>query len=96
MKAPSRSVPVSVKSGSISLASARQAARAVKAGRHGRSIGSIARSVPDSFKERYLGHFGVSSNHAGKSQPASRRPSVRKSSVKKTVAKKASGKTTAR
>jgi hypothetical protein len=80
----------SAKTGSISVARARKAADAVKAGRRGRSIAAIARSVPDSFKDRYLGLFGSWSNHAGKPRKGTnRRPTSRKAAGSKTSVNKA-------
>jgi len=70
-----------IKSGSVSLAAARQAARAAKARRHSKPATAAGTLYRDSMWERYLGHFG----------PVAKKSSSKKaaSTVRKMVAKKA-------
>jgi hypothetical protein len=81
-----------LRGGSVSLRSARKAARAAKAETSGRSNGKVSPSVI----ERYLGHFGPSVRKSSAKKTSGRGLSFKKASVKKASARKAGVRKTVR
>lgn len=88
MKLLSGKGTVSVKTGSVSISEARQAARAAKAQRPAKS-GSKSPAAT-SFRERHLGHFGTAEKSPATKQTKvySSRGVAKRSSGRKTGAKK--------
>jgi hypothetical protein len=84
MKVASKSSAHAVKTGSVTLTEARQAARAAKTGRMVKPIADRAPSARARIIERYLGHFG----------PVLKKATARKSTSKKvgSAAKKSAAK----
>ena len=85
-----------VKSGSITLANARRAAREAKSARDGASLADVSPSVRESLVKRYLGHFGPTAKKTATGAGASKtaRPAAKKArpAAKKAVARKVSRK----
>jgi hypothetical protein len=71
MKVAMPNATLTVKAGSVSLAGARKAARAAKAGRHSKPTSAGETPYRDSMWERYLGHFGPVARNASSKKRAS-------------------------